>query len=90
MVEFLEQYILLFQGPSQAGVFVAQLANQADFLGGLQNRQTQLLAGDAVFHQVVLCAGSHSFQGHPVVADVGEHHHREGRFVERGFQVQLG
>ena len=57
MVEFLEQYFLFFQGPSQPGVFLAELANQADFLGGLQNRQSQPLAVETVFEKVLLGAG---------------------------------
>ena len=41
------------------------------------------------FDQVVLCAGSHGFQGHLIAVRIGEHHHGEGRFVEGRFQVQL-
>ena len=48
MVQLLEQYVLFRHGPGQAGMFLAEFANQADFLRSLQNRQSQFLAGDAV------------------------------------------
>ena len=41
MVDLLDQDFFFGQRPSQPGVFLAQLANQPDFLGGLLNRQTQ-------------------------------------------------
>ena len=89
MMQLLEQNVLFRQGPGQAGMFLAEFPNQADFLRSLQNRQSQFLAGDAVFEQVVLRAGSHGLQGHLITVRIGQHDHGEGRFVEGRFQVQL-